>query len=142
MQSLSAIAFRSRATISLTDVEFEVLMLRIRTVNAMRRITGVLVRRGDELLEYIEGESCDVARTFERIKRSDFHVDMTVIHRGEIGERAFDGFYEAISGAHVRARLTHELDRWNEVLPAAREAKASNPALAAVVDCWDAWSTS
>lgn len=140
MLPLAALTFRSCATEQLTDVEFEVLMVRIRAINGLRGVTGVLIRRGAEMVEYIEGEPHALKVAYERIERSEFHTDVTVLERATISDRAFESFHEGFFGMRIRARHEQETERLRASLPAARAVAEENRPVLLLLEIWDAWS--
>ena len=134
---IESLAYRSVATPALTDTELDVLLLHSRTLNAVRGLTGALLKSGPTIVQYLEGRADAIERTFERILASPLHRDVEVLARERGIERQFSvwhmGFCD-VQRLHHRDLATQE---WRAVVDEARTATAANPPLAHLVACWD-----
>ena len=57
--------------------------------NRMAAVTGFLATGEGRFLQLLEGPTGEVEATFERIRRDERHVDVTVIARGPVERRLF-----------------------------------------------------
>ena len=57
--------------------------------NSERNVTGALICRADIYLQLLEGPADAIAATYERIKRDDRHLEVTLISEEEVEERLF-----------------------------------------------------
>ena len=134
---LESLVYRSVATPALTDTELDVVLLHARTVNAIRGLSGALVKHGVEIVQYLEGPADALERTFAKIAASPLHRDIEVLARAAGVERQFAvwhmGFCD-LQRLHHRDAATHE---WRAALEHARPAAAANAPLASLVEWWD-----
>lgn len=68
------------------------ILVSARRRNARNDITGSLVCRADIFLQILEGPRLAVTETIGRILRDDRHVDVAILHCGDIAERMFSGW--------------------------------------------------
>ena len=136
---MHALVYQSRADERLTDTELEVILIGSRVRNARRGITGVLLKHGDRIVQYLEGERAAIDRTFDAIAGSPLHREVTVVERADGVVRAFDRWHMGFHGfqsQHSRAASTGE---WLDSLALLRQAPP-NPALDRLVAQWDAFT--
>lgn len=133
---LDALVYTSRATPALTDAELEVVLLHSRTLNAMRGITGALLKRGDAIVQYLEGEPSQLARTLPAIVHSPLHRDMVVQARASGVARRFDTWHMGFCDFQSRHQRDTATGQWIDALPDAATIEPGNPALARLVVLW------
>lgn len=135
---MHALLYTSTARPELTDTELELILVKSRALNAVRGITGALLKRGERIVQYLEGEPAALERTFARILASPLHHQVTVVERAENVERVFDrwhmGFRE-FQPLHSRSTST---DDWERTLAGMREGAAANTPARRLLEQWDA----
>ena len=57
--------------------------------NTERNITGALICRADIYLQLLEGPADAIVATYERIKRDDRHLEVTLVSEEEVEARLF-----------------------------------------------------
>ena len=57
--------------------------------NKKGHITGALICRSDLYLQYLEGPTETIDKTFDKIKRDDRHVEVKILKEGMNSERLF-----------------------------------------------------
>jgi hypothetical protein len=87
-----ALIYTSRAMPLLTEAVLDGVLVRSRTANALRGLTGVLMRRDALIVHYLEGEAGALERTMARIAASPLHGDIALLARSHGVQRVFDGF--------------------------------------------------
>jgi hypothetical protein len=137
---LQALVYESRADARLTDAELEVVLIGSRVRNARRGITGVLLKRGDRIAQYLEGEPAAIERTFAAITASTLHHDVSVLDRIDGVTRIFDRWHMGFHGFHADHRRAASTDEWLDSLQGVRAGQGTNPALDRLVACWDAFA--
>lgn len=65
------------------------ILMSARRHNRANGITGALICRADLFVQLLEGPRSAVTRTFGRILQDDRHLDVTLIHAGDIETRLF-----------------------------------------------------
>lgn len=138
----TSLVYTSRATDALTDPELEVILIRGRTLNAMRGITGVLVKNGALLCQYLEGERHAIERTFDSIRRNNLHVDVQLVGECADIKRVFDCTHHAFVGMQHQNQRNLETQAWSVDLERIRSQAAVNPPLLHLISVWDAWPKS
>ncbi|MFC0676746.1 BLUF domain-containing protein [Lysobacter korlensis] len=139
---LDAIVYTSRATEALTDTELELVLLRSRTLNAARGLTGALLKRGDTIVQYLEGEPEALGRTFARIAQSPLHQDVNTVARATGVDRHFTTWhmgFRDFQRHHLRDASTTE---WIAAVPAIEDVEPGNAALVRLVELWHELGTS
>lgn len=68
-----------------------------RTANAQRDITGLLVFDGHCFCQQLEGMQKNVLSTMARIDQDPRHVQVSVVHQGQLAARRFSDFSLAFS---------------------------------------------
>lgn len=136
-ERVDAVVYSSHAAVELTDTELELVLIRSRTLNASRGLTGVLLKTGRSIVQYIEGPAPALQRTLAAIQRSALHDNVQILSHVHDVPRHFTTWHMGFGlfqRQHGRME-THEA--WLDALPAARGAAHDNPALAALLDTWD-----
>ena len=134
---IDALLYESRADERLTDAELEVILIGSRVRNARRGITGALLRDGDRIVQYLEGEPAAIERTLGAIQASPLHHDLAVIERATGVERAFDRWYMGFRGFHADHRRAAATGEWVDSLALVRDRTEGNAPLARLVALWD-----
>lgn len=83
-----------------------------RQVNAELGVTGLLIFDGMRFCQQLEGNQKEVLKLLERIRQDTRHVQMEVLHHGELAERRFRRFslgYASVGDGDALGRL-EELD--------------------------------
>ncbi|GAB2508462.1 hypothetical protein GCM10027188_09370 [Lysobacter humi (ex Lee et al. 2017)] len=137
LDRVHALVYASRATTELTDAELDLVLIRSRTLNALRGITGALLKSGDRIVQYLEGEASAVERTFERIRASRLHVDVAVIAQADGVPRQFDTWHMGFRDFQRRHQRAASNDAWIDALAPGRAASTENAALARLLREWD-----
>lgn len=136
-----ALVYTSRAEPALTETELEVVLVKSRALNSMRGITGALLKRGRDIVQYLEGEPAALDRTFERIAASPLHRDVAIVVRtGEVA-RVFDRWHMAfhdLQRLHSRSGSTHD---WEGALADVQRASAANEPARVLLEQWTALGT-
>lgn len=133
---MHALLYESRADERLTDTELEVILIGSRVRNARRGITGVLLKRGERIVQYLEGESAAIDRTFDAIAASSLHREVTLLERVGDVERIFDRWHMGFHGFHADHRRAASTGEWLDSLERLRPGPG-NPALDRLVAFWD-----
>ncbi|GAA3633469.1 BLUF domain-containing protein [Kineosporia mesophila] len=103
--------YASRAVVDLTDGELEMLIGPSRDLNAHADITGMLLHVHDEpthhafYVQLLEGPQESVERTYERIRHSTLHTDVTLVQRGTTVARSFGGWRMRLAATTTDAVL-------------------------------------
>lgn len=137
-ERLDALTYRSEGTALLTEAEFELVLVRSRALNAMRGLTGVLVSCDAVIVQYLEGPTAALARTFRAIEASPLHRDVRVLARAEGVERRFDRWHMGFARFQRMHSRSEETAEWLAILALLRADPHGNPAFAALLDGWDA----
>ena len=108
--ALAQLVYVSRRDDALCPEALEQLVGRSRIRNAQRRITGVLLSRGADLLQLLEGDLHDVVELYEMIRSDPRHADVFCVMCKNVKTRTFpdSGMELAVldsAGAAVRQRL-------------------------------------
>ena len=86
---MHAIAYVSAASWNLLDDQLERIVCESRRLNALNGVTGVLVYCDGNFMQYIEGGKDAVMATFDRIRASRSHYQVSVLMNQPILEREF-----------------------------------------------------
>lgn len=86
---LLSLVYTSSAVRPFADDELDVLLQSSRTHNHALGITGLLLHRGGEFIQILEGERDEVEQLMERIDRDPRHHDVRVLLREPVHERRF-----------------------------------------------------
>ena len=83
------LVYVSSATQPFSDAELDVLLARARRRNVQRGITGVLVHRGGNFIQYFEGEEQAVRDLYRALEADPRHRGLVVLAEGSIPARQF-----------------------------------------------------
>lgn len=133
---LDALVYTSRATEALTDAELDVILLRSRTLNAMRGLTGALLKRDDVVVQYLEGEPQALERTFARIAQSPLHRDLKVEARASGVRRQFTTWHMGFRDFQRHHRRDEATAEWITAAPDAQSIDPHNAALLRLLELW------
>jgi hypothetical protein len=86
---LTQLVYSSEAHKQMSAAELESILVRARTRNVERDVTGILVHAEGVFLQVLEGEREVVTALAERIAADPRHHDMKVFHQSDIPERTF-----------------------------------------------------
>ena len=86
---MHAIAYVSAASWNLLEEEIQRIVSESRRLNALNGITGVLIYCDGNFMQYFEGEEDAVMETFERIRASECHYQISELMNQPILEREF-----------------------------------------------------
>jgi hypothetical protein len=87
------------------------LLAQVRSLNARRQITGLLVFDGMRFCQHLEGPRIEAMALMERIARDPRHTQVQIVHQGPLTRRRYErfdmGFAEpdapdAIADLHLR----------------------------------------
>lgn len=134
---LNALVYRSVATPALTDTELDVVLLHSRTLNAIRGLTGALLKSGPVIVQYLEGAPDAVERTFAQIAASPLHRDVEVLERAQGVQPHFEVWHMGFCDFQRQHHRDVASREWHAVVDNARARAAGNPPLARLVECWD-----
>jgi len=84
--------YASRENLEVSDAILNEILAEARKANQARGITGYLLYMHGTFAQYLEGEADEVEAIFASISRDRRHRDVTVIARGSIGQRLFNGW--------------------------------------------------
>ncbi len=135
---MQALIYTSVAQPSLTDAELEVILLKSRTLNAMRGITGALLKRGPVIVQYLEGDAPALERTLAAIAGSPLHQELVVHARADDVARVFDRWHMGFCDLHSLHSRTVSTAEWQDVLAAVREASHANEPARRLLAEWEA----
>jgi hypothetical protein len=100
---LSAV-YVSSAHASMTDQELADLLAVSRENNKKRGITGMLLYRGGDFMQVIEGPAASIEALLKSLARDNRHTGMIILKKTVITERQFTGWQMAfrdLNGADV-----------------------------------------
>lgn len=84
--------YASRENLEVNDTTINEILEAARKANQARGLTGYLLYMHGTFAQYLEGEADEVEAIFARISGDPRHRDVTVIARGSIGQRLFNGW--------------------------------------------------
>jgi len=105
------IVYTSRLVRELSDSEMKQLVESADTKNQQEEITGVLLRAGTRIIQYLEGPYQNITRLFNQINHDNRHIDVKVVHMDTVPERLFKTWnclYQTMSGSEPEASLEVE----------------------------------
>jgi methanogenic corrinoid protein MtbC1 len=106
-QSLSMIAYRSRAVSTPTDAALRQLLQAAQSRNRAAGITGVLVHDGGSYFQWLEGPTESLQRLWASIMRDPRHDQVSVLREEPISDRVFRGWDLRLAiGAKVNIEAT------------------------------------
>jgi hypothetical protein len=125
------IAYVSSTQGLLTADEIEHLLVSSRARNQARGITGVLLYKGGNVLQVIEGEEPRVLTLFSAIQRDPRHTGVIKIYQKKIVSRDFP---EWTMGFHdLGAKHVQHLEGVNDMLDPTFDMQSLNPSSAATL---------
>lgn len=104
---LRSVIYASRAAQHLNDDAVYALYDEALRLNALERITGVLVYDGERFLQLIEGYPPAIADLLERLERDPRHVEFRVLDDIQVSERGCPGWQMRlvrVARAHLSSR--------------------------------------
>ena len=104
---LGYLTYSSSAVQRFSQAELKKLLEISRHNNSLRGVTGMLLYREGQFLQYLEGPRETVNDTFERIKKDDRHYGSQIVAQGPLPGRIFPEWsmgYKSLAG--VRSRNT------------------------------------
>lgn len=131
-----ALVYRSQANASLTDAELEVILIRSRTLNELRGITGALIKGGCLIVQYLEGDAAAIERTFASIAASPHHGGIQVGARASGVVRQFDRWHMGFRDFQPRHQRMASTEEWMKTLEDGYAAAAANAPLAVLTAQW------
>jgi hypothetical protein len=102
---LSAV-YVSSAYSGMTDQELAALLEISRENNKVRGITGMLLYRGGDFMQVIEGPAANIEHLLKALAADKRHTGMTILKKSVILERQFSGWQMAfrdLNGADVKS---------------------------------------
>jgi hypothetical protein len=101
MSDLSHVLYVSTASALMTPSALADMLRRARARNDERSVTGLLLYRSGNFLQYFEGPPDTVRMLHETIKRDPRHYGIITVHEGPIGARQFGAWsmgFDDLSG--------------------------------------------
>ncbi|MAH84925.1 MAG: hypothetical protein CBB68_11600 [Rhodospirillaceae bacterium TMED8] len=86
---LKYILYTSKVARECGDREIKDILRVSRANNARNSVTGMLIYKDDDFLQYLEGPSEHVTELYEVIEKDQRHQDVNVVKDGMIEERVF-----------------------------------------------------
>lgn len=83
------LVYTSRETRAFTPADLEDLLRQSRDANRRQGLTGMLLYKGGQFLQVLEGNPPDVDRLYDRIAHDPRHQRLVVLLREPIGRRRF-----------------------------------------------------
>ena len=83
------ILYTSIGSARCSNKEIANILRKSRQNNLSNSVTGVLVYKNPEFLQYLEGPQDAVVSLYEKIKTDDRHVSVQTVSDGEMGSRVF-----------------------------------------------------
>lgn len=91
--------------------EVAIISRHARMANEVRQVTGLLVFDGHRFCQLIEGHKKTVLALIEKIKADKRHLQVEVLHHGDIGQRRFHAFsmgYSAVDDVDDLAAIEEQ----------------------------------
>lgn len=89
MSALQCIVYQSTAIETLSNIDLEFILEDSRKFNEEVNVTGVIIYSNGRFFQYIEGQSEDLIRVYDRIKKSRYHRDIIELLDMPVPERFF-----------------------------------------------------
>lgn len=105
------LVYTSRLVRDLTELEMQQLVEQADQNNQAADITGVLLRMGPRVIQYLEGPYEKLASLFNDINHDNRHIDVKVVHLGTVPERLFKTWnclYRDVDASEPEASLEVE----------------------------------
>ena len=109
---MHAIAYVSAASWNLPDEQIQRIVSESRRLNALNGITGVLMYCDGNFMQYFEGEEDAVMETFERIRASVSHYQISELMNQPILEREFSDWSMGFSRPDPEEFVELAFARW------------------------------
>lgn len=87
--SLHQISYQSTARQFLTDDDLQDLLAKARVYNAAHHISGMLLCRGGQFVQVLEGEEAVLRALYEKIKVDPRHSDLRLLVDEPLAQRQF-----------------------------------------------------
>lgn len=104
MSSVSYLIYVSSAVRPMSEQEIQDILGPSQTKNARLQVTGLLVYRSGNFIQYIEGPQASIDSLSQSICSDSRHRDMTVLDEGTVNTRLFGDWkmgYRLYSGSPV-----------------------------------------
>lgn len=137
MQTLTAIAYSSRALYPLDASRLDELLVDARAFNGKVQVTGALLHHDGNFFQYFEGAPASVARVYARIKASGLHDDLTELLNQPIADRQFENWHMAFSEAPATVLEELANEYWGMTLPGLRGRQSRSPGLELLLGFWE-----
>lgn len=92
MKNLSAIVYRSRAAVRISDTDLFYLLVQARERNHRLGLSGVMVYDRGYFFQWIEGSELPLGKVWNSIRADPRHMEIVVLVDQEIPTRLFDGW--------------------------------------------------
>ena len=102
------IIYLSHATRPFDDADLAALLETSRRNNTARGLTGLLIHRGGNFIQYLEGEEAAVRGLYETICADPRHAGTMVLSEGPVARRQFSDWAMNFRQADGRAIFTPE----------------------------------
>ena len=104
MASINYLIYVSSASKRMSEQEIQEILASSQIKNARLQVTGLLVYRSGNFIQYIEGPQESIHSLYQSICNDSRHTDMTVIDEGTVNARLFGDWqmgYRLYSGTPV-----------------------------------------
>lgn len=104
MTSLNYLIYVSSATKPMSEQEIQDILVPSQIKNSRLQVTGLLVYRGGNFIQYVEGPKDSIQNLYQSICKDSRHRDMTVLDEGAVSERLFGDWkmgYKLYSGTPI-----------------------------------------
>lgn len=108
MNQLKFVSYMSSQAQVLTSQDIEQLLFQIRKKNKELSITGILLLIQGKFVQYIEGETPEIDKVYEKIKVDSRHNELLLLDSGELKTRQFENWsmaYKKIGDDQVKEIL-------------------------------------
>jgi hypothetical protein len=78
------------------------ILLRARKNNDKNHLSGILLFRNGDFLQLLEGDKLNVYYTLKKIRDDERHMNMKILHEGEIPKRIFEGWQMAFKSENEK----------------------------------------
>ena len=92
MSSLSVVVYRSKAVMTLSDVDLFYLLMQARERNRDHDLSGLLIYDRGHFFQWLEGRDDALGRTWNKIRADTRHADVRVLADQPIPTRLFAGW--------------------------------------------------
>ena len=137
MHDLSAVAYSSVAVRSLTPRDLDALLIDARSFNQLARVTGALLHHDGAFFQYFEGPPVEVARVYERIRKSSQHGNMVELLSRPIESRQFADWHMAFAEAPASVLQEICTERWEMAVPSLDKPGGGSPGLELLAGFWN-----